>query len=54
MAEQFADVVTAAVPGYLIAIAAALMFLIVVQQLTERHNHAVTLAVAGRLGQVED
>jgi Domain of unknown function (DUF4328) len=53
VAEQFADVVSAAVPGYLIAIAAALMFLIVVQQLTERHNHAVSLAAAGRLGQVD-
>jgi hypothetical protein len=42
------------VPGYLIAIAAALMFLIVVQQLTERHNHAVMLASKGRLGDPED
>jgi hypothetical protein len=54
VADQFSDLVTAAVPGYLIAIAAALMFLIVVQQLTERHNHAVSLAAAGRLGEVED
>jgi hypothetical protein len=53
VADQFSAVVTAAMPGYLIAIAAALLFLIVVQQLTERHNHAVLLAAAGRLGDVE-
>ena len=51
VAEQFTDVVSATIPGYLIAVAAALMFLIVVQQLTERHIHAVSLAAAGRLGE---
>jgi hypothetical protein len=54
VADQFTTIVTAAMPGYLIAIAAALLFLIVVQQLTERHNHAVALAAAGRLGEPED
>ena len=51
VAEQFSDLITASAPGFLIAIAAALLFLIVVQQLTERHTHAVTLAAAGQLGQ---
>jgi hypothetical protein len=50
-ADQFSSVVSVVVPGYLVAIGAAVLFMIVVQQLTERHDHAVRLAAAGRLGE---
>jgi hypothetical protein len=52
-ADQFSSVVSFVVPGYLVAIAAAVLFMIVVQQLTERHDHAVALAASGRLGRAD-
>jgi hypothetical protein len=49
-ARDLADLIGLAIPSYLVGIGAAVLFLIVVQQLTERHAHAAALAAAGRLG----
>jgi hypothetical protein len=49
-ARELADLIGLAIPSYLVGVAAAVLFLIVVQQLTERHAHAAALAAAGRLG----
>ncbi|MGH9247322.1 MAG: DUF4328 domain-containing protein [Acidimicrobiales bacterium] len=52
-ADSLESILSLSVPVLLISVATAVLFLIVVQQLTERHTHAVSLAAAGRLGEAE-